>query len=89
MNINKLTEKSQDALRLAHDLAARRNHQSIDIEHLLAALLEQTDGLATPLLRNAGVNIDPLKERLAKEIDRIPSITSSAPAPPYATLPED
>jgi ATP-dependent Clp protease ATP-binding subunit ClpB len=46
MDLNRFTEKSQEALRNAQALAARRNHQGVDVEHLLAALLEETEGLA-------------------------------------------
>ena len=81
MNINRFTEKSQDALRQAQDIAARRNHQGIDVEHLLLALLEQSDGLATPILQNAGVAVAALKESLAKELDRVPSVTGPSGGP--------
>ncbi len=87
MNINRFTEKSQDALRAAQDLATRRHHQGVDIEHLLHALLEQSDGLATPILQRAGVDPGVLKDRLGKELDRIPSVTGSGggPEPIYIT----
>jgi ATP-dependent Clp protease ATP-binding subunit ClpB len=81
MNINRFTEKSQDALRAAQDLATRRHHQGVDIEHLLHALLEQSDGLATPILQRAGVDPGVLKDRLGKELDRIPSVTGSGGGP--------
>jgi ATP-dependent Clp protease ATP-binding subunit ClpB len=81
MNINRFTEKSQEALRQAQDIATRRNHQSIDVEHLLLALLEQSDGLTTPILQSAGVAIPRLKERLTKELDRIPSVVGSSGGP--------
>ncbi|MBI4515143.1 MAG: ATP-dependent chaperone ClpB [Deltaproteobacteria bacterium] len=81
MNISRFTEKSQDALRQAQDSAARRSHQGIDVEHLLLALLEQADGLALPLLQGAGGNIAQLKERLGKELDRVPSVTGASGAP--------
>ena len=38
MDLSRFTEKSQDALRSAQALATRRNHQGVDVEHLLAAL---------------------------------------------------
>jgi len=40
MELNRLTEQAQEALRRAQELAVRRNHQGIDVAHLLAALLE-------------------------------------------------
>ena len=50
MDINRLTDKSQEALRQAQTLASRRNHQGVDVEHLLSALLEPADGIVTALL---------------------------------------
>ncbi|HVN86401.1 MAG TPA: ATP-dependent chaperone ClpB [Candidatus Binatia bacterium] len=81
MNLNRFTEKAQDAVRSAHDLATRRSHQGIDVEHLLHALIEQSDGLAVPILQNAGVPVAQLKDRLAAELDRIPSVTGPSGAP--------
>jgi ATP-dependent Clp protease ATP-binding subunit ClpB len=49
MDMNRMTEKVQEALRSAQSKAIRRSHQQLDVEHLLATLLEQEDGLATPL----------------------------------------
>ena len=42
-------------MRDAQTLAVRRNHQGVDVEHVLAALLAQTDGVAPVLLERAGV----------------------------------
>ena len=39
MDINRLTEKTQEALQTAQSEAVRRNNQQVDVEHLLAALL--------------------------------------------------
>ena len=46
MDINKLTEKLQEALSSAQSKAVRYSHQQVDVEHLLLALLEQERGLA-------------------------------------------
>ena len=46
MDANRLTEKMQEALRSAQSKAIRNGHQQLDVEHLLAALLEQEGGLA-------------------------------------------
>ena len=50
MDLNRLTEKTQEALQRAQALATRRNHQGVDVEHLLAALLDEREGLATAML---------------------------------------
>jgi hypothetical protein len=44
MDLNRFTEKMQEAVRTAQSLAIRRSHQQLDVEHVLAALLEQENG---------------------------------------------
>ncbi len=80
MDINRLTEKSQEALRQAQALASRRNHQGVDVEHLLAALLEPADGVVTALLTQTGVSVAAVKKGLEQELDRIPRVTGSGAA---------
>jgi ATP-dependent Clp protease ATP-binding subunit ClpB len=50
VDVNRMTHKLQEALQQAGGLAARRNHQGIDVEHLLLALLDQEGGLAANLI---------------------------------------
>src|SRR5207249_2312666 len=81
MNLNRLTEKSQDALRAAQSIATRRSHQGVDVEHLLLALLDPAEGLAPALLQAAGSNIATLKERVSQELDRVPQVSGPSGAP--------
>jgi ATP-dependent Clp protease ATP-binding subunit ClpB len=81
MDISRFTEKSQEALRAAQGVATRRNHQGVDVEHLLAALLEQGEGIAGPLLQSAGANLAQLRQRVQQEIDRLPQVTGPAGGP--------
>ncbi len=80
MDINRLTEKSQEALRQAQTLASRRNHQGVDVEHLLAALLEPADGVVTALLTQTGVSVAAVKKGLDQELDRVPRVTGAGAA---------
>jgi len=73
-NLEKLTIKAQDALSQATSLAESRNQQSLEPEHLLAALLEQSDGVVPPLLQKLGVEIGSFTHQLAGEIDKLPKI---------------
>ncbi len=75
MDINRLTEKSQEALRRAQALAVRRNHQAVDAEHLLAALLEEEEGLAAAFLAAAGIAPSAAREQIAEELNRIPQVS--------------
>jgi ATP-dependent Clp protease ATP-binding subunit ClpB len=75
MDINRFTEKAQEALQDAQRLAARGRQQLVDVEHLLAALLDQEPGLAASILRKANVNLDGLKRRAHQELERLPHVS--------------
>ena len=77
MRLDKLTTKSQEALQQAQSLAEKRNHQAIDAEHLLFALLGQKEGVVLSLLQKLGAPMSSLTERLQKAFDRIPQVTGS------------
>ena len=74
MRIDKFTQKMQEALPAAQDLAAQSNHQEITNEHFLSALLDQMDGIARPLLEKVGVNSNQLRDGLRVELDRRPKV---------------
>src|ERR1039457_4812952 len=81
MDINRFTEKLQEAIRAAQGLATRYGHQQLDVEHLFASLLEQEGGLAGSILSRAGVNVDTLRPRLEQELDRLPKVSGPSGAP--------
>jgi len=81
MDINRFTEKAQDAVRAAQSIAVRNGNQQIDVEHLLAALLEQDEGLGPAILKKAAVNVDGLRRRVDQEIERLPKVSGPAGAP--------
>jgi ATP-dependent Clp protease ATP-binding subunit ClpB len=81
MDINRLTLKSQEALQAAQTEALRHGHQQVDGEHLLAALLEQPEGLAPRLLGRLEVPVEPLKKRLEDELARRPSVSGPGAEP--------
>ncbi|MEJ2201480.1 MAG: ATP-dependent chaperone ClpB [Desulfuromonadaceae bacterium] len=73
MDINKLTIKTQEAIQAAQSLATRLGHAEIDGEHLLAALLEQTEGLVPRLLQKLDVAPENFSRALKKELEKRPS----------------
>ncbi len=77
MRMDKLTNRFQQALADAQSLAVGRDHQFIEPAHLLAALLDQEDGVR-PLLAKAGLAVDALRTRLDGLLDRLPSVEGSA-----------
>ncbi|MGD0619866.1 MAG: Clp protease N-terminal domain-containing protein, partial [Bryobacteraceae bacterium] len=81
MDLNRFTEKMQEAVREAQSLAVRHGNQQIDIEHLLLALVQQEGGLVPSILNKADINVDTLRRRLEQEIDRFPKVSGPAAAP--------
>jgi len=69
VDMEQLTRKSQDALRRAVALATERSHPEVGQAHLLAALLEQTDGVVLPLLKRLEVTPTTLRNRTTEILD--------------------
>jgi ATP-dependent Clp protease ATP-binding subunit ClpB len=78
MNQDQFTEKSLEALGSAQKLAAKFNHQQMDVEHLLLALLDQERGLAGSILTKAEVPVDGLKIKLQRELEKLPRVTGGS-----------
>jgi len=81
VDLNRLTQKSQEGLHDAQTRALRFNHSDVDGEHLLLALLEQPDGLAPRLLQRAGVEPDSLTKAVDAELAQRPRVTGPGVAP--------
>src|SRR5262245_61849907 len=75
MDMNQFTEKAQQALSGAQKIAARLNHQQVDVEHALLSLLDQEKGLAPAILQKAGVPVDAVAVKLQRELDKMPRVT--------------
>jgi ATP-dependent Clp protease ATP-binding subunit ClpB len=78
MRIDRFTQKMQEALQAAQDVASQFNHQEITNEHFLSALLDQSDGITQPLLEKIGVQTNQFRERLAAELERHPKVTGAS-----------
>src|SRR5688572_7247752 len=81
MDLNRLTEKAQEALRAAQSGATRLGHQQIDVEHLLLAMLQQEGGLAKSILDKSAVDPDLVRTRVEAELARLPKVSSSTGGP--------
>src|SRR3954464_15692141 len=75
MDINKLTQKSQEALQSAQTKALRYGHQEVDGEHLLLTLLEQPEGLVPRLLARMEAPTEALKAEVERELSRRPKVS--------------
>ncbi|MFL6539815.1 MAG: ATP-dependent chaperone ClpB [Chthoniobacterales bacterium] len=78
MRVDKFTQKMQEALQAAQDVAAQHNHQEITNDHFLTALLDQTDGVTRPLLEKLGVSADNLRSQLEADMNRRPQVHGSS-----------
>ena len=77
MDPSKLTEKTQQALHDAQTKALRYGHTEVDVDHLLLALLEQRDGLASRLLARTGTDVDALRADVERSLERRPRVSGS------------
>lgn len=75
MKLDKFTVKAQEALMDAHSIAQEHNQQRVEPTHLAIALVNQTEGIAKPLLQKLGVDISSLTGELWNEIERLPKVT--------------
>src|SRR5687767_5529847 len=73
MNLNKYTEKAQEAVLAAQRIAEQSNHAQIEPEHLLLALVEQADGIVPALLRKMSVEPKPVADQLRGELAKQPA----------------
>lgn len=81
MDINKLTQKSQEALAEAQSIATRMGHIEVDGEHLLMALIDQPEGLVPRLLDQAGADTAALRADLERELNRRPKVSGPGATP--------
>jgi len=75
MRTDKFTSHFQKALADAQSLALGREHNIVEPQHLLAALLEQSGSSARALLSQAGVNVPLLRERLGQALAKLPIVS--------------
>ncbi len=76
-DMNKMTQKVQEALQAAQALALRFGHAEIDGEHLLLALFEQQDGLAPRLLQKMNMDAAALTDGLRKDVEARPRVSGA------------
>ncbi len=74
MRFDKFTTKLQEAFAEAQSLALGRDHQQIEPQHLLLALLNQEDGGVASLVAQAGGNPNALKQALTQAIGKLPKV---------------
>ena len=74
MDLNKFTQKSQEALQEAQIIAMRMGHQTIDGEHLLIAMVQQEDGLISSLMDKMDIDRSGVEKKLEDYLDSQPKV---------------
>jgi ATP-dependent Clp protease ATP-binding subunit ClpB len=75
MRLDKFTEKAQEAIQEAAELARARGQQAVEPEHLLMALIGQDEGVGRTLLERAGVSVQALEPALVSAIEHFPKVS--------------
>jgi ATP-dependent Clp protease ATP-binding subunit ClpB len=81
MDMNRLTQKSQEAVQQAQAITLRYGHTEVDGEHLLLALLDQPEGLVPRLLRQFDADTNALRAAVDGDLQRRPKVTGPGAAP--------
>lgn len=81
----KLTLKSTEAIERAQQLASEYQHQQIEVEHLLVALVEQTEGVVVPILNKLGANVQAVLNQLEAELRNAPKLYGEAAVQIYVS----
>ena len=75
MRFDKFTIKSQELIQEAQSLATRHGHQQIEPEHLLAGMLQETDGIAGAMLRKLGASLAGVAGDVTAALEKLPSVS--------------
>lgn len=86
MNVNKLTQRSIEAIQAAQSLAAARDNTSLEQAHLLSALITQQDGLIPSLLKKLGADSAAMQTLLESVMDGFAKSSSASEAYPSPAL---
>ncbi len=77
MNLQKFTLKVQEALQTAQEIANSYNNQQIEQIHLLAALIQEQNGLIPDIIQRIGANLNTIKIQINEKLTKLPKIVSS------------
>ena len=77
MNVEKLTQKSIEAIKEAQETAIENGNQQLRQEHILLALVKQQDGLISEMVRKIGSSPENLAKIFEKEVDKLPKVSGS------------
>ena len=78
MRFDRLTLKAQEALETAQNLATDAQNPELSVEHLMLALIEQTDGIVTPIFQKLGVDLAGITSAIETAVQKMPKVQGSA-----------
>ncbi|PWK59722.1 ATP-dependent chaperone ClpB [Roseicyclus mahoneyensis] len=78
MNLEKFTDRARGFLQAAQTIASREDHQKLAPEHLLKALLDDDQGMASALIKRAGGAPERVREAVELSLSRLPKVTGDA-----------
>ena len=71
MNMERFTQRSQEAIGRAQELAIKYENPQVEDLHLLLALIEDREGLIPQIIKNIGENVDLIREDIKREVDKL------------------
>ncbi len=75
---DKFTVKAQEAVQRANELASEHGNPELEPLHLLAALVEDKEGIVAPVLEKIGIGPQSVLSDIYKEIEKLPKVSGSA-----------
>ncbi len=85
MRPDKFTQKMQEAVQAAQDIASKHSHQEINNRHFLLGLLDQPEGVTRPLLEKMGVSVPKLWQRVRDDLDKQSSVHGGSGLPHFGS----
>jgi len=77
MRFDRLTVKAQEAIQAAQSLADQQSHQAMESEHLLLALIQQQEGVVSPILAKLGARPEAILREVENELTKLPKVRGS------------
>ena len=81
MDMNQFTQKAREALQAAQRIAVEYSNNTVEQEHLLAALAQQQDGLIPQMLTNMGTDPNAFAQAALQKVEALPRVTGSGRDP--------
>ena len=85
IRFDRFTLKAQEAVQESQSVAEKHEHQAVDVEHLLYALISQSDGIVQPIIKKLGANPAELLKKIDDELKKIPKVSGGAMGQAFIT----